>query len=45
MRKSPKGRPLHLLDVQTNHIIAMVRAKVERPLRVIKRKFGHVKTR
>ena len=28
MRKAPKGRPLHPLDVQINHIIAMVLAKV-----------------
>ena len=45
MRKAPKGSPLHPLDVQINHIIAMVRAKVEHPFRVIKRQFGHVKTR
>ena len=45
MRKAPKGRLLHPLDVQTNHIIAMVRAKVEHPFHVIKRQFGHVKTR
>jgi len=45
MRKAPKGSPLDPLDVQINHIIAMVRAKVEHPFRVIKRQFGHVKTR
>ena len=45
MRKAPKGSPLHPLDVQINRIIAMVRAKVEHPFRVIKRQFGHVKTR
>ena len=45
MRKAPKGSPLHPLDAQINRIIAMVRAKVEHPFRVIKRQFGHVKTR
>ena len=45
MRKAPKGSPLHPLDVQINHIIARVRAKVEHPFRVIKRQFGHLKTR
>ena len=45
MRKAPKGSPLDPLDVQINRIIAMVRAKVEHPFRVIKRQFGHVKTR
>ena len=28
-----------------NRVIAMVRAKVEHPFRVIKRQFGHAKTR
>ena len=45
MRKAPKGGMLHPLDEQANRIIAMVRAKVEHPFRVIKRQFGHVKTR
>jgi IS5 family transposase len=45
MRKAPKGRDLHPLDARINRIIAMVRAKVEHPFRVIKRQFGHVKTR
>lgn len=45
MRKAPKGSPLHPIDAQINRIIAMVRAKVEHPFRVIKRQFGHVKTR
>lgn len=45
MRKAPKGSPLHPLDAQINRVIAMVRAKVEHPFRVIKRQFGHVKTR
>ncbi len=45
MRKAPKGGALHPLDERINRIIAMVRAKVEHPFRVIKRQFGHVKTR
>ena len=45
MGKAPKGRDLDPLDARINHIIAMVRAKVEYPFRVIKRQFGHVKTR
>ena len=31
--------------IRANRIIAMVRAKVEHPFRVLKRQFGHVKTR
>ena len=45
MRKAPKGGNLHPLDERANRIIAMVRARVEHPFRVIKRQFGHVKTR
>lgn len=45
MRKAPKGGQLHPLDERLNRIIAMVRAKVEHPFRVITRQFGHVKTR
>ena len=45
MRKAPKGSDLHPIDARINRIIAMVRAKVEHPFRVIKRQFGHVKTR
>ncbi len=45
MRKAPKGGPLHPLDERINRLIAMIRAKVEHPFRVIKRQFGHVKTR
>ena len=45
MRKAPKGSPLHPVDAQIKRIIAMVRAKVEHPFRVIKRQFRHVKTR
>jgi IS5 family transposase len=36
---------MHPLDGQINLIIAKVRAKVEHPFSVIKRQFGHVKTR
>ncbi len=43
--QGPQGGMLHPLDEQANRIIAMVRAKVEHPFRVIKRQFGHVKTR
>ena len=45
MRKAPKGGDMHPLDTRINRIIASVRAKVEHPFRVIKRQFGHVKTR
>ena len=45
MRKAPKGGNLHPLEESTNRIIAKVRARVEHPFRVIKRQFGHVKTR
>lgn len=45
MRKAPKAGELHPLDARINRIIASVRAKVEHPFRVIKRQFGHVKTR
>ena len=45
MRKAPKGGPLHPIDAQINRIISMVRARVEHPFRVIKRQFGHAKTR
>ena len=36
---------MHRLDERANRIIAMVRARVEHPFRIIKRQFGHVKTR
>ncbi|WP_372921572.1 transposase, partial [Roseovarius sp.] len=36
---------LHPLEEDINRIISMVRAKVEHPFRVVKRQFGHVKTR
>ena len=45
MRKAPKGGQLDPIDEEINRIIAKVRAKVEHPFRVIKRQFGHVKTR
>jgi IS5 family transposase len=45
MRKAPKGAALDPIDEEINRIIAMVRAKVEHPFRVLKRQFGHVKTR
>ncbi|MCX7298789.1 MAG: transposase, partial [Rhodobacterales bacterium] len=45
LRRAPVGGALHPLDDRINRIIAMVRAKVEHPFRVIKRQFGHVKTR
>lgn len=45
MRKAPKGGTMHPLDARINRVIASVRAKVEHPFRVIKRQFGHVKTR
>ncbi len=45
MRKAPKGSPPHPLDERINRLIAMVRAKVEHPFRVMKRQFGHLKTR
>jgi IS5 family transposase len=45
MRKTPKGGQLPPLDERANRIIAMVRARIEHPFRIIKRQFGHVKTR
>ncbi|MBC7284918.1 MAG: transposase [Hoeflea sp.] len=45
MRKAPKGSGPHPTDARVNRIIAMVRAKVEHPFRVIKRRFGYMKTR
>jgi IS5 family transposase len=45
MRKAPKGGALHPLDEDINRIIAMVRARVEHPFRVLKRQFGYLKTR
>jgi hypothetical protein len=45
MRKAPKGGKLDPIDEEINRLIAMVRAKVEHPFRVLKRQFGYVKTR
>jgi len=45
MRKAPEDGKLHPVDEDINRIIAMVRANVEHPFRVVKRQFGHVKTR
>ncbi len=45
MRKAPKGGPLHPFDAQINRIIAPLRARVEHRFRVLKRRFGYVKTR
>lgn len=45
MRKAPKGGVLHPIDEDINRIIAMVRARVEHPFRVLKRQFGYLKTR
>lgn len=45
MRKAPMGGKLHPEHETINRIIAMVRARVEHPFRVLKRQFGHVKTR
>lgn len=45
MRKAPKGGALHPIDARINRIIAMVRARVEHPFRVVKRQFGYLKTR
>ena len=45
MRKAPKGGALYLLDEGINRVIAMVWAKVEHPFWIVKRQFGHVKTR
>ena len=45
MRKAPRGGELHPIDEDINRIIAMVRAKVEHPFRVLKRQFGYLKTR
>ncbi|EPX83584.1 IS5 family transposase [Salipiger mucosus] len=45
MRKAPKGAALDPIDEHINRIIAMVRARVEHPFRVLKRQFGYLKTR
>ena len=50
--RAPKARTrrqsspaLDLIDEEINRIIAKVRAKVEHPFHVVKRQFGHMKTR
>ena len=45
MRKAPKDGSLDPIDPDINRIIAMVRARVEHPFRVLKRQFGYLKTR
>jgi IS5 family transposase len=45
MRKARTGGELDKLDEQINRIIAKVRAKVEHPFRILKRQYGHAKTR
>jgi len=45
MRKAPEGGELDPIDLRINRIIAMVRARFERPFRVVERQFGHAKTR
>ena len=45
LRKAQKGCDLPPIDARINRIIAMVRARVEHPFRVIKRQFGYMKTR
>ena len=45
MRKAPKGGALHPVDEHINRLIAKLRARVEHPFRVLKRQFGHIKTR
>jgi len=45
MRKAPKGGALHPIDEDINRTIAMVRARVEHPFRMLKRQFGYLKTR
>jgi transposase, IS5 family len=45
MRKASNGGGLDPINEEINRIIPKVRAKVEHPFRVIKRQFGHMKTR
>ena len=45
MRRAPKGGALDPTEADINRIIAMVRARVEHPFRVLKRQFGYLKTR
>lgn len=41
----PWADKLHPLDARLNRIIATVRAKVEHPFRVLKRRLGYTRTR
>ena len=45
MLSAARYSPGHPEDAKINRIIAMVRARVEHPFRVLKRQFGYVKTR
>lgn len=45
IRKAPNDAPLYPLDAQLNRLIAIIRAKVEHPFRVVKRQFGKGKPR
>jgi len=45
LRKVPMGGDMQPLNDRIDRLIAKVRAKVEHPFRVIKRQFGHAKTR
>jgi IS5 family transposase len=45
MRKAPKGSRPHPVDARIKLEIGMQRAKVQHSFRVIKRQFGHLKTR
>jgi IS5 family transposase len=44
-REAPKGSPPRPIDAWIDRIIAMVRARLGHPLRVIKRQFGYMKIR
>jgi IS5 family transposase len=45
MRKAPKGGKFDPVDEEVNRLTTKVRPKVEHPFCVIKRRFGHMKTR
>ena len=45
MSKARKGGALHPVDEDINRIIAMVRARVGHPFRLLKRQFGYLETR
>lgn len=44
-RQPDKADPIERITEELEHIKARIRAKVEHPLRVIKRQFGHIKVR